>query len=122
MSPTFKLNLASATTLSMMMLSAPIAFAQTEAAPEETQVAAASELVQNTIVVTGFRSSLLQARDAKRSSSVVQDSIVAEDIAKFPDLNLAESLQRLPGVTINREAGEGRRVSLRGLGLFLYPC
>ena len=116
MSPTFKLNLASATTLSMMMLSAPIAFAQTEAAPEETQVAEASELVQNTIVVTGFRSSLLQARDAKRSSSVVQDSIVAEDIAKFPDLNLAESLQRLPGVTINREAGEGRRVSLRGLG------
>ena len=100
----------------MMMLSAPIAFAQTEAAPEETQVAEASELVQNTIVVTGFRSSLLQARDAKRNSDIVQDSIVAEDIAKFPDLNLAESLQRLPGVSINREAGEGRRVSLRGLG------
>ncbi|MCF3971911.1 TonB-dependent receptor plug domain-containing protein, partial [Pseudomonas aeruginosa] len=47
---------------------------------------------------------------------IVTDVIVAEDMAKFPDLNLAESLQRLPGVAINREGGEGRRVSLRGLG------
>ena len=116
MSQTFKLNLAPATTLSMLMLSAPIAFAQTETVSEETQIAEASELVQDTIVITGFRNTLLQARDAKRNSNIVQDSIVAEDIAKFPDLNLAESLQRLPGVSINREAGEGRRVSLRGLG------
>ncbi len=64
----------------------------------------------------GIRYSLMQAREIKRDASGIQDSIVAEDIAKFPDLNLAESLQRLPGVAINREAGEGRRVSLRGLG------
>lgn len=68
------------------------------------------------IVVTGFRASLLGARDAKRNATIIQDSIVADDIAAFPDLNLAEALQRLPGVAINREAGEGRRISLRGLG------
>ena len=68
------------------------------------------------VVVTGFRKSLGAAREAKRSSAIVTDVIVAEDMAKFPDLNLAESLQRLPGVAINREGGEGRRVSLRGLG------
>ncbi|MFT3964284.1 MAG: TonB-dependent receptor [Sphingobium sp.] len=71
---------------------------------------------QATIVVTGYRASLQQARDAKRNATIIQDSIVAEDIAAFPDLNLAEALQRLPGIAINREAGEGRRVSLRGLG------
>ncbi|WAC48469.1 TonB-dependent receptor [Asticcacaulis sp. SL142] len=68
------------------------------------------------VVVRGFRKSLGQARALKRNSDVVADVIVAEDMAKFPDLNLAESLQRLPGVAINREGGEGRRVSLRGLG------
>lgn len=68
------------------------------------------------IVVTGFRKSLSEARDIKRSSDIRVDSIVAEDMAKFPELNLAESLQRLPGVQITREAGEGRRISLRGLG------
>ena len=68
------------------------------------------------IVVTGFRRSLSDARAIKRDSVIQVDAIVAEDMAKFPDLNLAESLQRLPGVQINREAGEGRRISLRGLG------
>ncbi|MCJ2184472.1 TonB-dependent receptor [Novosphingobium sp. 1949] len=68
------------------------------------------------IVVTGYRASLLKAQDVKRSATIIQDSIVADDIAAFPDLNLAEALQRLPGIAINREAGEGRRISLRGLG------
>ena len=44
------------------------------------------------------------------------DSIVAEDIADFPDLNLAESIQRIPGVSINRMNGEGRQITVRGLG------
>lgn len=66
--------------------------------------------------VSGTRASLIKALEFKREAVIVSDSIVAEDVAKFPDLNLAESLQRLPGVAINREAGEGRRVSLRGLG------
>ena len=68
------------------------------------------------VVVTGFRKSLSDARAIKRDSIIQKDAIVAEDMAKFPDLNLAESLQRLPGVQITREAGEGRRISLRGLG------
>jgi len=68
------------------------------------------------VVVTGFRKSLSDARNIKRDSVIQKDAIVAEDMAKFPELNLAESLQRLPGVQINREAGEGRRISLRGLG------
>ncbi|GAB5559233.1 MAG: TonB-dependent receptor [Synoicihabitans sp.] len=66
--------------------------------------------------VSGTRATLSKSRDFKKASAIVSDTIIAEDMAKFPDLNLAESLQRLPGVAINREAGEGRRVSLRGLG------
>ena len=69
-----------------------------------------------TIVVTGFRESLLKASDIKRRAVGSQDVIVADDIAAFPDLNLAESLQRIPGVTISRDAGEGRQIALRGLG------
>ena len=68
------------------------------------------------IEVQGFRSSLIKGRDLKRSSAVSQDSIVAEDIAAFPDLNLAESLQRISVITITREGGEGRQISLLGLG------
>lgn len=68
------------------------------------------------LVVTGYRQALEDAREIKRDAVIMKDVIVAENMAKFPELNLAESLQRLPGVQINREAGEGRRISLRGLG------
>ncbi|MFT4048023.1 MAG: TonB-dependent receptor [Solimonas sp.] len=67
------------------------------------------------VIVTGFRGSLKKSRDLKRDAVGTQDSIVAEDMAQFPDQNLAESLQRVPGVTITRDGGEGRRISLRGL-------
>src|SRR5687767_1869213 len=67
------------------------------------------------IVVTGFRESLSQALDVKREQIGSVDAIVAEDIADFPDLNLAESLQRIPGVSIARDAGEGRTITVRGL-------
>lgn len=68
------------------------------------------------VVVTGYRKSLSDARRIKKDSVIQKDAIVAEDMAKFPELNLAESLQRLPGVQITREAGEGREIALRGLG------
>jgi TonB-dependent receptor len=68
------------------------------------------------VVVTGFRASLNKALDAKQETVGAIDMIVAEDIADFPDLNLAESLQRVPGVVIARDAGEGRQISVRGLG------
>lgn len=67
------------------------------------------------IVVTGFRQSLNVALDVKRDSIGSVDAIVAEDIADFPDLNLAESIQRIPGVSIARDAGEGRTITVRGL-------
>jgi TonB-dependent receptor len=70
-----------------------------------------------TVVVTGYRASLTAATDAKRASTNFTDSIFAEDIGKFPDTNIAESLNRIPGVTISREIdGEGLNVSIRGLG------
>ena len=68
------------------------------------------------IIVTGYRDSLAKAREIKRAAVISQDSILAEDIADFPDLNLADALQRVPGISITREAGEGRQISLRGLG------
>jgi iron complex outermembrane receptor protein len=68
------------------------------------------------IIVTGFRQSLQAALDLKRNSVASVDAIVAEDIGKFPDQNLAESLQRIPGVAITRDGGEGREISVRGLG------
>lgn len=68
------------------------------------------------IVVTGFRQSLGAAIALKRNTVSSVDAIVAEDIAKFPDQNLAESLQRIPGISIQRDAGEGRAITVRGLG------
>lgn len=68
------------------------------------------------VVVTGFRGSLAQALNVKRAEAGAVDVIVAEDIAAFPDQNLAEAIQRVPGVTITRDAGEGRNISVRGLG------
>lgn len=68
------------------------------------------------IVVTGYRASLTAGLAAKRREATVVDVIVAEDIADFPDLNLAEAIQRVPGVAIDRDAGEGRSITVRGLG------
>ena len=61
------------------------------------------------IVVTGIRASLERAMDIKRDADVVVDSISAEDLGKFPDANVAESLQRITGVAIDRnQVGEGQ--------------
>ena len=71
---------------------------------------------EQAIIVTGFRESLSSALGLKRKETSAIDAIKAEDIAEFPDLNLAESLQRIPGVAISRVNGEGRNISVRGLG------
>ncbi len=68
------------------------------------------------IQVSGIRGSLIRAMDTKRESAGVVDAINAEDIGKFPDTNLAESLQRITGVSIDRQNGEGSRVTVRGFG------
>lgn len=69
-----------------------------------------------TVVVQGIASSLESSMNIKRFSNGVVDGIVAEDIGKFPDTNLAEALQRIPGVSIDRVNGEGSRVTVRGIG------
>jgi TonB-dependent receptor len=68
------------------------------------------------VVVTGFRASLNSALNTKKNSDGIIDVIKAEDIAKFPDANLAESLQRVPGVSLTRgDGGEGKQITVRGL-------
>ncbi|MCB1589477.1 MAG: TonB-dependent receptor, partial [Xanthomonadales bacterium] len=94
-----------------------LADATPEAAPTPQQDSAADAPEQTLdAVVATYAQSLEKALDTKRESVGQVDSIVAEDIGKFPDLNLAESLQRIPGVAITRDAGEGRNISVRGLG------
>lgn len=68
------------------------------------------------VVVTGIRGSLMSSMNLKRDAQGIVDGIVAEDIGKFPDTNLAESLQRISGVSIDRTNGEGSRVTVRGVG------
>lgn len=102
---------ASAIAMLACALTPQAAAAQTAPAPAQDE---ASEVDQ--IVVTGFRSSLQQALSIKRNEAGAVDAILAEDIADFPDQNLAEAIQRLPGVTIDRVNGQGTTISVRGLG------
>lgn len=74
-----------------------------------------AETMEETITVVGIAEALQEAVEVKRESDAIVDAIVAEDVGKLPDKNLAEAVQRIPGVTINREFGEGERVSLRGV-------
>lgn len=87
-----------------------------DAATQDQAAAVDDQNAESAIVVTGFRASLNSALAAKRNETAMIDAIKAEDIAEFPDLNLAESLQRIPGVAISRVNGEGRNISVRGLG------
>jgi iron complex outermembrane receptor protein len=86
------------------------------AAAQEAPAPAADDTAVEEVVVTGFRASLANALDIKRRENDLVDVIKAQDIADFPDLNLAESLQRVPGVSIDRDGGEGRTITVRGLG------
>ena len=78
-------------------------------------VAQDDEVIEE-IVTTGIRGSLMRSMDVKRGATGVVDAISAEDIGKFPDQNLAESLQRITGVSIDRQRGEGSQVTVRGFG------
>ena len=100
-----KTKLASAVALALSAAhGAPVAAQESGAAPIEE------------IVVRGIRGSLTTSMNRKRNAQGVVDAITSEDIGKFPDTNLAESLQRIPGVSIDREIGEGARVTVRGVG------
>jgi iron complex outermembrane receptor protein len=95
------------------LLAAAAAHAQT-AAPQSAPAVEESAQVEE-VVVSGYRSSLSKALGVKRTNIGAVDAIMAEDIAAFPDQNLAEAIQRLPGVTIDRVGGEGHQISVRGL-------
>ena len=84
--------------------------------PAVAQATAQQSAAQDDIVVTGIRASLRNSMNIKRSAQGVVDAISAEDIGKFPDTNLAESLQRVTGVSIDRQNGEGSTVTVRGFG------
>jgi TonB-dependent receptor len=123
----FDLLLRSGASLAVLAIAATSGVAQAQtaatadpaAAPQTAPAADAPQDDQaggNDIVITGFRGSLARALDQKRASAVSIDSILAEDIGKFPDLNLSESIQRIPGVALSRDGGEGRSISVRGLG------
>jgi TonB-dependent receptor len=99
------------------------AAAHAQQAPAAAPEAAASEAQRktadaqiDTVVVTGIRQSLDTSLNLKRQQRGVVDGIVAEDIGKFPDTNLAESMQRISGVSIDRSMGEGSKVTVRGVG------
>jgi iron complex outermembrane receptor protein len=103
-------------TRSSTLIAAAVSLALAKhAAPAYSQEAAntSGEDVE-TVVVTGIRPSLAKSLEAKRESPTVVDVLTAEDVGKFPDKNVAEALQRVPGVSISREFGEGERVSIRG--------
>lgn len=96
---------------------APWALAQTDKpANSPTPPANDSEVVMlDEVVVVGVRASLISALETKRETLSIVDSIVADDIGKFPDLNLAEAMQRISGIQIERDFGEGGSVTIRGL-------
>ncbi len=78
--------------------------------------AAADPAADEEIIVTGLRAGLARSIDTKRNSDLIVDSISSEDLGKFPDTNVAESLQRITGVSVDRSGGEGQFITVRGFG------
>ncbi len=102
--------LATGASIAALAIASPVL---AQAAAQAADPAATSD---TDIVVTGIRASLSKSIDVKRNSDVIVDSIASEDIGKFPDTNVAESLQRITGVSVDRSGGEGRFVTVRGFG------
>lgn len=100
------------------LLAASIATALTAggAYAQETSPDGAQDDTVEVVEVTGIRGSLKRSMDLKREAKGIVDGISAEDIGKFPDTNLAESLQRITGVAIERDRGEGSKITVRGFG------
>src|SRR5688572_6972058 len=97
--------------LCTLVVSGPVLAQAADADPQAARVD-----TLEVVVVTGIRSSLRRAMEIKRSSGEIVDSIASESLGKFPDTNIAESLQRITGVSIDRSGGEGQAVTVRGFG------
>ena len=106
-----------ATTALTGLVFSTASFAQTAPAPAtDGVIAPVQEDARGDIVVTGIRKSIQKSLDMKRNSSAQIDVITAEDVAKFPDVNVAEALSRLPGITIDHsDGGEGNKVAILGI-------
>jgi len=107
----FKLSLLSASVVSAMMMYAPLSVAQVN---EQSADESGADETTEVILVRGLRASLVQSQNNKRFSDSITDSITATDIGKLPDATIADSLQRITGVQINRSGGEGSSVNIRG--------
>ncbi len=110
-----KLSLYLTTAMFLGAVTSGNAYGQSAPAPMTQDGVQAETPEADTIFVTGIRASLAASLNQKRLSDSFVDTLVAEDIAKFPDLNITEGLQRLPGVAIERQQGEGRNVTVRSL-------
>ncbi|MCS0661027.1 TonB-dependent receptor [Massilia terrae] len=107
------------TPIAMAVGVALLAMSNAQAQTSDTQTAQPADQANansaQTVVVTGYRYSIQKSLDQKREANAIVDVVTAEDIGKFPDKNVADALQRVPGVIINRDGGEGKNVSVRGL-------
>ena len=108
-----KRNLLSAALASAIALAAADVHAQTAQASVPQSGAEATDL--DTVVVTGIRRGIENAIETKRDSTSIVETISAEDIGKLPDISIAESLARLPGLTAQRVAGRATNINIRGL-------
>ena len=103
--------------LGLSVLAGLIQQAYAQETAEPAQAAPAVQADTAVVKVTGYRASLLSSAKDKKEAVGFQDTISAEDIGKFPDKNIAESLSRVPGVQIARDVtGEGMNIQIRGLG------
>jgi len=101
----------------LLALGILVALAPPPAIAQSTSITDSETAELDTVSVTGIRGSLQSSMNLKRDTVGVLDGIIAEDIGKFPDTNLAESMQRISGVSIDRTlSGEGSRVTVRGIG------
>ena len=103
-----------ATALSLGLMTLSSAHAQTAPADKPAEKTADGKPIDS-VVVTGYRYAIEKSLDQKRNANAIVDVVTAEDIGKFPDKNVADALQRVPGVIIDRSGGEGKNVSVRGL-------
>lgn len=110
------LALASGATVSALMGTTAAVAQSTQRAGSPAQSDSRSRDQLEEVIVTGIRASLDRALDTKKGAAQFVDAINAEDVGKLPDQNVAEALQRVPGVSIQRSRGEGDFVSIRGLG------
>ena len=84
-------------------------------APSAARAQSAEPVPVSTVEVTGYRYAIEKSLDQKREANAIVEVVTAEDVGKFPDKNVADALQRVPGVVVTRSGGEGKNVSVRGL-------